>query len=70
MNPNALIAAGHDVRHSLSSGYQLAFLIGAGCVAAGLFLAPILLRGSKLLTEENEMSDEERHEFEAHAHAL
>jgi EmrB/QacA subfamily drug resistance transporter len=39
-----LLAAGHDVVDALASGYQLALLIAAGCVAVGLILAPVLLR--------------------------
>jgi MFS family permease len=61
---NALIAAGHNVTSALSSGYRLAFLVGAGCVLVGLILAPILIRGSGNSTP---MTDEERLEFEAHS---
>ncbi len=63
----ALVATGHRVQAALTSGYQLAFVIGAGCVVVGVIVAPLLLRGSKALMEENELSSDERREFEAHA---
>lgn len=40
----SLIAGGHAVVPSLTSGYQLALYIAAGSVLVGLALAPILLR--------------------------
>ncbi|HEY3844881.1 MAG TPA: MFS transporter [Acidimicrobiales bacterium] len=64
---NALVTTGHRVQAALTSGYQLAFVIGAGCVVVGVIVAPLLLRGSKVLMEENELSSDERREFEAHA---
>jgi EmrB/QacA subfamily drug resistance transporter len=39
-----LLAAHHGVTSSLIDGYQLAFLIGAGVIAAGIALAFLLLR--------------------------
>ncbi len=61
---NSLIAAGHNVTSALSSGYRLAFLVGAGCVLVGLILAPILIKSSG---NSGPMTDEERLEFEAHS---
>jgi MFS family permease len=40
----ALVADGHSLPSALTSGYQLAFLVGAACVALGLLLALALLR--------------------------
>jgi EmrB/QacA subfamily drug resistance transporter len=40
----ALVADGQTLPHALTSGYQLAFLVGAACVAAGAILALLLLR--------------------------
>jgi hypothetical protein len=55
------------VQSALTSGYQLAFVVAAGCVLVGIVLAPILLRGTTGASDEPEaMSDEERREFEAH----
>jgi EmrB/QacA subfamily drug resistance transporter len=59
---DGLIKAGHAVTSSLHSGYQLAFLVAAGCVATGLVLVPVLLRGSAHMEA---MSDEDRLELEA-----
>jgi MFS family permease len=39
-----LVSAGHGLTSSLISGYQLAFLTGAGTIAAGIVLAFALLR--------------------------
>jgi EmrB/QacA subfamily drug resistance transporter len=39
-----LLAGGEGTRAALTSGYHLAFLIGAGCLAAGVVLASALLR--------------------------
>jgi hypothetical protein len=36
-------------------------------VVVGVIVAPLLLRGSKVLMEENDLSSDERREFEAHA---
>ena len=40
----SLVAGGHSLPSALTSGYQLAFLVGAACVALGLLLALVLLR--------------------------
>jgi MFS family permease len=65
---NSLIAAGHSVTSSLSSGYSLAFYVAAGCVLVGLILAPILIRGAGLSGNDmTPITDEERLEFEAHS---
>jgi MFS family permease len=40
----SLLAAGHPLPEALTSGYQLAFLVGTGCVAVGFVLALLLLR--------------------------
>jgi EmrB/QacA subfamily drug resistance transporter len=41
---NALIAAGHPAASSLISGYHLAFLIAAACLAVGIVTAFVVLR--------------------------
>jgi EmrB/QacA subfamily drug resistance transporter len=64
---NGLIHTGHAVQGALASGYELAFVVAAICVVAGVVVAPFLLRGSQALQEENALSAEERKEFEAHA---
>jgi len=64
---NSLIAAGHNVAHSLTVGYQLAFVVGAACVVTGACIAPFLLRGSKALDEERALSNDDRLELEARA---
>ena len=35
----SLTADGHSLTSALTSGYQLAFLVGAGCIAVALVLA-------------------------------
>jgi hypothetical protein len=40
----SLAADGHSLPSALTSGYQLAFLVGAACVALGAVLALLLLR--------------------------
>jgi MFS family permease len=40
----ALLADGHSVPSALTSGYQLAFLVGAACVALGAAVALLMLR--------------------------
>ncbi len=40
----SLLAAGHSAASALVGGYQLAFYIGAGCVAVGLIIALAVLR--------------------------
>jgi MFS family permease len=63
----SLRTAGRSVVPALASGYELAFLVAAGCVITGIILAPLLLHGSAALEEETALSPEERMEFEAHA---
>ena len=48
----SLIAQGHDLVGALTDGYQLALLIAAACVLAGLALAPFLLRTDESPEEE------------------
>jgi MFS family permease len=40
----SLLADGHALPDALTGGYQLAFLVGAGCVAVGFVVALLLLR--------------------------
>ncbi len=40
----SLLADGHSLPSALTSGYQLAFLVGAGCVALGAAVALVTLR--------------------------
>ncbi len=40
----SLLAHGHALPDALTGGYQLAFLVGAGCVAVGCVVALLLLR--------------------------
>jgi len=40
----SLVADGHALPDALTSGYQLAFLVGTGCVVVGFVLALLLLR--------------------------
>jgi EmrB/QacA subfamily drug resistance transporter len=40
----SLIADGHSLPNALTSGYRLAFLVGAACVAVGTGLALVMLR--------------------------
>ncbi|MDX6596141.1 MAG: hypothetical protein QOE87_28 [Gaiellales bacterium] len=40
----SLVAHGHSLPSALTSGYQLAFLVGASCVALGAVLAFVMLR--------------------------
>jgi MFS family permease len=42
-----LLAAGTPLRAALTAGYHLAFLIGAGCLAAGIVIAGALLRPTR-----------------------
>ena len=43
----SLSADGHSLPDALTSGYQLAFLVGAACVALGAALAFVLLRDAR-----------------------
>ena len=40
----SLVADGHALPSALTGGYQLAFLVGAACVALGAVLAYVMLR--------------------------
>jgi EmrB/QacA subfamily drug resistance transporter len=62
---NAIAGAGHVTAAALTSGYQLAFLVAAGCVVVGLIATPLLLRGSGALGDERDLSEDERREMEA-----
>ena len=46
IHSNHLIALGRGTLAALTSGYHVAFMIGAGCLAVGIALAAILLRPS------------------------
>jgi EmrB/QacA subfamily drug resistance transporter len=46
----SLVASGHAATASLISGYHLAFLVGAGCVAVGIGLALVLLAPGRMRT--------------------
>src|SRR5437588_3386300 len=46
IHSNHLIALGRGTPAALTSGYHVAFMIGAGCLAVGIALASILLRPS------------------------
>jgi MFS family permease len=63
---NSLATAGHSLLSSLNSGYDLAFVVGAGCVLTGLIIALVVLREPET-GNDGGFSEEERQEFEAHA---
>ncbi len=65
---NSLVASGQAVTRALTSGYQLAFIVAAACVFIGLLSSFVILRASKLDVDgpNQELSEEERREFEAH----
>jgi MFS family permease len=44
---NSLRAAGEGATQALSSGYHLAFLIGAGAAAVGILIAALFLRAPR-----------------------
>ena len=48
---STLVANGSTQAEALTSGYQLAFLLAAGCVAAGVVLAAALLREPRRVAE-------------------
>jgi MFS family permease len=48
-----LLEAGHSTPSALTSGYHLAFVIGAGLVALGIALAVLVLRPESLAAEEH-----------------
>jgi EmrB/QacA subfamily drug resistance transporter len=62
---NSLVASGHALAGALSSGYSLAFVVGAACVVTGLVIALVYLRG--ITDDDDVMTEEERQEIEAHA---
>jgi MFS family permease len=66
----SLVASGHALVHSLTLGYQLALYIAAGCVLAGLALAPILLRTSESPEEEKAHIDENMQSPETREHLV
>jgi MFS family permease len=61
----ALRATGHSTASALTSGYHLAFLVGAGCVVLGVALSPLLLRGAGAFDDAPALSDDERRELDA-----
>jgi EmrB/QacA subfamily drug resistance transporter len=62
----SLVRSGHDMISALTSGYDLAFVIGASCVAIGLISAFVLLRGRGSRDGLGALSDEQRRELESH----
>jgi EmrB/QacA subfamily drug resistance transporter len=63
----SLVRSGHAMVSALYSGYALAFLIGAACVATGLASAFVFLRGTGTHQGDDALTEEQRREFEAHA---
>jgi EmrB/QacA subfamily drug resistance transporter len=65
---NSLVHSGQALVRALTTGYELAFIVGAGCVMVGLLSAFVILRASKVPADgaENGLSDEERRAMEAH----
>jgi len=66
----ALVAAGHPLTSSLVSGDHFAFLIGAGCVSAGILVALVVLSGRRTepglaAVTETEMAEEPTAELQA-----
>jgi MFS family permease len=66
----ALIALGHQRLAALADGYRLALLIAAGCVVAGLAVAPFLLRASRSTEEEGARIAESMENPEAYEHLV
>jgi EmrB/QacA subfamily drug resistance transporter len=69
---NSLIHAGHTALSSLTSGYQLAFLVAAGLVLMGMIVTTVLVRGA-VLFDDGTPSDEvltEEEELERKAHSV
>ena len=66
----SLVAEGHQVTAALSQGYQLALLIAAGCVLAGLVLSPFLLRTNESPEEKAAHMAENMENPEAYEHLV
>ncbi len=66
----SLVAEGHDVIAALTDGYQLALLIAAACVLAGLALSPFLLRTNESPEEEAARIAENMENPEAYEHLV
>jgi len=66
----SLVAQGHDVIGALTAGYQLALLIAAACVLAGLALAPFLLRTTEPAEVEAARRAENMQNPEAYEHLV
>jgi len=66
----ALIVLGHERLAALADGYRLALLIAAGCVIAGLAVAPFLLRTSGSAEEEEARIAESMENPEAYEHLV
>ncbi len=65
-----LVAEGHQALAALTEGYQLALLIAAACVLAGLALAPFLLRTKETAEEEAARIAENMQNPEAYEHLV
>ncbi|HEX4539027.1 MAG TPA: MFS transporter [Acidimicrobiales bacterium] len=66
----SLVAGGHPLVGSLTSGYHLALYIAAGCVLAGLVLAPVLLRTTEPSEEEQARIAENMQSPKANEHLV
>ena len=66
----SLVAEGHQVLGALTEGYQLALLIAAACVLAGLVLAPFLLRTNESAEEEKAHITENMQNPETYEHLV
>ncbi len=66
----SLVAAGHDLIGALADGYHLAILIAAGCVLAGLALAPFLLRSKESPEEQRAHIEENMQAPETQEHLV
>jgi len=66
----SLVAQGHEVIGALTAGYQLALLIAAACVLAGLALAPFLLRTTEPAEVEAARRAENMQNPEAYEHLV
>jgi len=62
----SLARSGHTMIGALTSGYDLAFVIGAACVGVGLISAFVFLRGRGSQDGMEALSDEQRRELESH----
>ncbi len=66
----SLVAEGHQVLAALTGGYQLALLIAAACVLAGLVLAPFLLRTNESAEQEKARIAENMQNPETYEHLV